>query len=58
MELCKLCGKESGALEHEIEQSVIRMIKNANPDWVEKDGGCAKCIEYYEGLDDTVQFRS
>ncbi len=56
MTKCKLCGSTADSLEHEIEQTVIKMIKNANPEWVETDGSCTKCIEHYANLDEIVQF--
>ncbi len=58
METCKLCGKETDSLAHEAEQMVIKMIKNANPDWVETDGACPQCVKHYEELENTVQFKN
>ena len=57
MESCKLCGKEVDSIVHEAEQIVLKMIKRMNPNWVQSDGGCEKCIKYYKNLDDTVQVR-
>jgi len=55
MPVCALCNKTVDSLEHEIEQLLIEMIKKKNADWVEADGACAKCIDYYKALDDMVQ---
>lgn len=57
MDKCNLCGNETDSLTHQIEQTVIKMIKNANPEWVAEDGSCQPCIEHYQGLDDAVQIR-
>ncbi|MCM8776575.1 MAG: hypothetical protein NC930_09560 [Candidatus Omnitrophica bacterium] len=29
-------------------QHIIQAVKKEHPDWVEKDGLCPKCTEYYE----------
>lgn len=29
---------------------VMERIKNEHPDWVEKDGACPQCVEYYKKL--------
>ena len=52
---CALCKKNVDSLEHEIEHLIIEMIKKSNAEWVEPDGACPKCIEYYKGLDDMVE---
>lgn len=31
-------------------QYVIDNIKKKHPNWVEKDGACPKCIEYYKKI--------
>ena len=54
MKHCILCDKETGTLEHEIESSVIEMIRKNNPEWVEDDGSCKTCIAYYMSLDNIV----
>ena len=38
------------------EQYMLEIIKNEHPEWVEKDGSCARCMEYYQQLDDLVDF--
>jgi hypothetical protein len=56
MPMCPLCHKETDTLYHIAEQAVIDLIKRNHPEWVEPDGACKKCIEYYESLDDAVSF--
>jgi len=34
---------------------VIEMIKQKNPNWVESDGACTRCINYYVDLDNAVE---
>ena len=53
-EICPICNKE---LDQPIVDTcieaynyVIKRIKQEHPDWVEKDGACPKCIEYYKNL--------
>jgi len=55
MEQCKLCDEPADTLVAKIEASVIEMIKNNNPDWIEADGSCKKCISYYENLNDMIE---
>lgn len=31
------------------EKHIIDEIKDSHPDWVEKNGICRKCVEYYRG---------
>ena len=31
---------------------LVNKIKEEHPEWVEKDGACPKCIEYYKKLPD------
>lgn len=50
MENCKLCNETTDTLVKKVESSVIDMIKKHNPDWVESDGTCKKCVVYYENL--------
>ena len=28
----------------------LTTIRNSNPEWVESDGACAKCLDYYSQL--------
>ena len=55
MPKCLLCKKDVNSLEHEIEHLIIEMIKENNAGWVEADGACPKCIEYYKGLEDLAE---
>ncbi len=41
-------------LAEQIESSVLDMIKKHNPQWVETDGSCKKCMTYYENLDKLI----
>ena len=50
--LCSACGAKVNAdmlvyREH-VNKHVIDLIKTDHPDWVEHDGVCRKCVEYYE----------
>ena len=56
MAYCKVCDAEVDALEHEAEQMVIKMIKKGHPAWIEADGACKKCIDYYKSLEHKVKF--
>ena len=47
--------ESSISLEEQVEASVIDMIKTNNPEWVESDGSCEKCMEYYERLEEMVE---
>ena len=51
--LCSVCGKKVPGdmmvyMDH-TERHVIDLIKMDHPEWVEKDGACRKCVEYYKG---------
>jgi len=54
MEYCKLCDKPADIIVEQIESSVLEMIKKHNPEWVEADGSCMKCVAYYESLDEGI----
>jgi hypothetical protein len=49
---CPVCGEEVCEDIHEYmdhtERHIIDIIKKDHPEWVEKDGLCRKCREYYE----------
>jgi hypothetical protein len=34
----------------EAEDWIVGSIRRAHPEWVQKDGSCAKCMDYYKGL--------
>ncbi len=51
---CPICKKEK---EEEIVdvcnagyEYIIDLIKKDHPDWLEKDGSCPNCIDYYKKL--------
>lgn len=33
------------------ENYTLTMIRNEHPEWVEPDGSCKRCEEYYKSLD-------
>lgn len=48
--------ESSGEDLHSIaELYVLDVIKSEHPEWVEQDGTCEKCIQYYSALDDLVE---
>ena len=55
MNNCKICHTETDNLYFELEGMVINMIRKENPNWIESDGGCKRCVEYYKNLDDAVE---
>ncbi len=55
MKDCKLCGAQTEDIFFELETMVIDMIRKENPEWVEADGVCKRCIEHYKGLDDAFE---
>ena len=49
---CSTCGARVSAdmliyREH-INNHIVDLIKSDHPDWIESDGICRKCVEYYE----------
>ena len=52
--ICKLCGQEVDSLGKIAEQWLLKIIILEHPEWVEEDGACPKCIEYYESLTDPL----
>ncbi|MDX8402825.1 MAG: hypothetical protein R8K54_00270 [Mariprofundaceae bacterium] len=54
MAICPLCGKERDTEEHEVEHYVLKLIRKDHPDWMEKDGACKLCIEYYQHIGDEM----
>ncbi len=52
--LCPLCGTlvppELLELHAWAEDWVLETIREKNPSWVESDGACQKCVEYYQKL--------
>lgn len=51
MAICPLCKMSTLDPRHEIEHFVMQSIMESHPEWVDEDGCCEKCIEYYESLD-------
>lgn len=51
---CPLCGqrvpKESYFVHATAERWVLEKIQAAHPEWVEQDGGCRPCYDYYKQL--------
>lgn len=50
---CSVCGNKVGAdmlvyLDH-TEKHVIELVKTDHPEWVEANGLCQKCVDYYHG---------
>ncbi len=50
---CNVCGARVGAdmivyLDH-TEKHVIDLVKHDHPEWIEQNGICQKCLEYYQG---------
>ena len=54
MNKCTLCGQEMDSIAHLAEQTLIQFIKDRNPEWVESNGACGKCISYYKEMDKAV----
>ncbi len=49
--VCTVCQKKIPGdmivyLDH-TEKHIIDLVKNDHPDWIEKDGICKACAEYY-----------
>ena len=50
--ICPVCKKAisrdlSVVITH-TEEHIVNIIKKKHPDWVEKDGLCKRCHEYYK----------
>ncbi len=48
---CSVCGKTVSAdlskfVQH-TERHIVDLIKKQHPDWVEDNGVCRKCMDYY-----------
>jgi hypothetical protein len=50
--ICPTCGKtiplDLPIIISHTEEHIIDVIKRDHPDWVEKDGICKKCYEFYK----------
>lgn len=53
--VCPLCKKEIEEkllkLHTRREKLIIDLIKKRNPGWVEEDGACPRCLEYYRAVE-------
>lgn len=51
---CPVCGKLEPTEIVDVCTSaygyLIERIKKDHPEWIEKDGACPKCIEYYKKM--------
>lgn len=49
---CSVCGEKVAGdlidLKDHTEGHIVEEIKKKNPGWVEEDGVCPKCREYYQ----------
>ena len=50
--ICAVCGDSASEelqqyIDH-TERHIIDIIKKKHPEWVEKDGLCRKCLDYYK----------
>ncbi len=52
---CTLCGQEADELYLIAEKYVLDLIASEHPEWVDSDGACRKCVEYYNALDVAVK---
>ena len=48
---CAACGEVINAdllvyVDH-TEKHIVELLKHDHPEWVEKDGVCKKCLDYY-----------
>ena len=50
--ICPVCGehlkRELDVVIPHTEEHIIDLIKKDHPDWVEKDGMCKICYDYYK----------
>ena len=51
---CPICGEdvptEAVVLHSLAESYTIEQIRKDHPEWVEEDGACPKCLEFYDKL--------
>lgn len=50
---CPICGEE---MERDLilflghaDEHIVEAVKKKHPEWVDQDGICAKCLDYYKG---------
>lgn len=51
---CTLCEEEAADLYRITEKYVLDLIRSEHPEWIESNGACKKCVEYYKALDNAV----
>ncbi len=51
---CPICNRfiEENIVKlcQDAEDWILQSIKRAHPDWVERDGSCSRCLNYYKKL--------
>jgi len=52
MKYCKACSKDVEQVLYELDAEIIKAIIQENPKWVEADGVCTQCLDYYRSLND------
>ena len=49
---CSICGEKIKddllVYINHTQEHIIDEIKSSHPDWVEENGVCEKCVEYYQ----------
>lgn len=54
LRICPLCGEMHSAIVYEIEreiaQKMIAKIRGDHPHWIQKNGLCERCVNYYKNL--------
>ena len=50
MEILLPCSKDVEQVLYELDAEIIKAIIQENPEWVEADGVCTKCLDYYRSL--------
>ncbi len=58
MRTCSLCGQSVDTVVHISEDATLKLIQDMNPQWVSRDGGCPKCLDYYQNLDKRINLIS
>ena len=55
--ICPICKRETTddmiQLCKDAEDWILGTIRKMHPDWVEEDGSCSRCLEFYKGLGKT-----
>ena len=58
MEKCTVCNDDSDEFFSIAEKYVLEVIKSEHPEWVENNGICRKCVEYYKALDNAIKLET